>query len=135
MKFNNIYFNKKNFINYFSISIISILICISLYYRFDDISNHFTHIDDISYAKTIYDTRSISLKNNIFDKSNPSYNSSFKKNIRYYVNDQDSIVYKFLDYLYPYVIGTLLNTSPPIHSILINIFLPDSSTYEEIKFL
>ena len=96
MKFNNIYFNKKNFINYFSISIISILICISLYYRFDDISNHFTHIDDISYAKTIYDTRSISLKNNIFDKSNPSYNSSFKKNIRYYVNDQDSIVYKFL---------------------------------------
>ena len=80
------------------------------------------------------DTRTIKFSDNVFNQENPSYNSSLKTNLRSYVNDPNDNIYKILNTIYPYFIGTLLNTTAPINPILINYMLPKDPGYEELKF-
>lgn len=127
MSFINIYSSKLYGL------IILVFIIVSFIIRFDNLSNHFTHVDDIGLAKTILETRKVDLTKNIFDEKNPTYNSAIKVTLRNNF-EKESIIYDILNFSYPYLIGSLKNTYAPINSILINILLPENSSYNDTKF-
>ena len=113
--------------------IIVVILILGFIFRSDNITKHFNYVDDIGLAKTILETREIDLKENIFDKENPSYNSTIKRLLRNNF-EKDSNIYKLLNFSYPYLIGTLKNTYAPVNSIIINFLIPNDSNYNEVKF-
>ena len=114
--------------------IILFIFLISFFIRFNNLGDHFTHVDDIGLAKLITEGRNIDLAKNVFDKSSITYNSNYKFFLREYFPETNNKLYQIMNFFYPYLIGSAKNTYAPINPIFINFFIPEKASYDELKF-
>tara|TARA_Y100000590_G_scaffold368261_1_gene428815 strand:+ start:345 stop:2063 length:1719 start_codon:yes stop_codon:yes gene_type:complete len=117
-------------------TVITTVFLLGTFTRFDNLSNHFTHVDDISVAKIILDSRNSNVIENIYDPKHPNYNQNYKKKIREYLDKEKHSFYLLvIKKTYHYLSIPFYLSYAPLQFVLTSSLLPFAENYEQIKFL
>ena len=117
-------------------TVITTVFLLGTFTRFDNLSNHFTHVDDISVAKIILDSRNSNVIENIYDPKHPNYNQNYKKKIKEYLDKEKHSFYLLvIKKTYHYLSIPFYLSYAPLQFVLTSSLLPFAENYEQIKFL